>query len=133
MKVFFSFIKKEFWHVLRDKRSMIILVGLPIMMILLYGFALSNEVKNSTVAILDNAQDEASHLLTDRFEQSQYFSVVQYLHNEKEIEDVFEKGKARLVVIFPQNFSDGLAHSRAGQVRLIGDASDPNTANIVIN
>ncbi|MBK9458664.1 MAG: ABC transporter permease [Sphingobacteriales bacterium] len=133
MKVFFSFIKKEFWHVLRDKRSMIILVGLPIMMILLYGFALSNEVKNSTVAILDNAQDEASHLLTDRFEHSQYFSVVQYLHNEKEIEEVFEKGKARLVVIFPQNFSDGLAHSRAGQVRLIGDASDPNTANIVIN
>jgi ABC-2 type transport system permease protein len=104
MKVFFSFIKKEFWHVLRDKRSMIILVGLPIMMILLYGFALSNEVKNSTVAILDNAQDEASHLLTDRFEHSQYFSVVQYLHNEKEIEEVFEKGKARLVVIFPQNF-----------------------------
>lgn len=133
MKIFFSFIKKEFWHLLRDKRSMIILVGLPIMMMLLYGFALSNEVKNSTVAILDNAQDEASHLLIDRFEHSQYFSVVQYLHNEKEIEDVFEKGKARLVVIFPQNFSDGLAHSRAAQVRLIGDASDPNTANIVIN
>lgn len=133
MKIFFSFIKKEFWHVLRDKRSMIILIGLPVIMMLLFGFALSNEVKNSNIAILDNAQDEASHHLTERFEQSNYFSVYQQLHNEKEIEEIFRQGKTRLVVIFPQNFADGLAHANAGQIRLVGDASDPNTANIIIN
>lgn len=118
---------------MRDKRSMIILIGLPVMMMLLFGFALSNEVKNTNIAILDNAQDEASHHLTERFEQSNYFSVYQQLHNEKEIEEIFRQGKVRLVVIFPQNFANGLAHANAGQIRLIGDASDPNTANIIIN
>lgn len=133
MKVFWAFIKKEFWHVLRDRRSMLILLGLPIAMMLLYGFALSNEVKNSNIAILDMAHDEASKLLIDRFDHSEYFSVMQELHNEKEIADVFERGAARMVVIFPQNFAADLSHHRAAQIRFIGDASDPNTANIVIN
>ena len=133
MKVFFSFIRKEFWHVLRDKRSMIILLGLPIVMMLLYGFALSNEVKNSNITILDLANDEASKLLIDRFDQSRYFSVTQQIHHESEIQDVFEEGKARMVVVFPRNFSEDLSHSHAAQIRLIGDATDPNTSSIVIN
>ena len=53
MKIFFAFVRKEFWHVIRDKRSLIILIGLPIVMMLLFGFALTSEVKNSNVAILD--------------------------------------------------------------------------------
>ena len=85
MKTFLAFIKKEFWHVLRDKRSLLILLGLPIVMMILFGFALSSEVKNSNIAILDYAQDDASHLLIDRLNQSQYFSVQQYLHSEGEI------------------------------------------------
>lgn len=133
MKVFFAFIKKEFQHVLRDKRSMLILVGLPVMMMLLFGFALSNEVKNSNIAVLDYAQDESSHLLTNRLEYSEYFTVAHYLRQEGEIKDIFEKGKAQMVVIFPQNFAADLAQAHTAQIRLIGDASDPNTANIIIN
>jgi ABC-2 type transport system permease protein len=133
MKTFLAFIKKEFWHVLRDKRSLLILLGLPIVMMILFGFALSSEVKNSNIAILDYAQDDASHLLIDRLNQSQYFSVQQYLHSEGEIERVFRQGKVRLVVIFPQNFQEDLLHTNHVQVRLIGDASDPNTSNIVVN
>lgn len=133
MKTFLAFIRKEFWHVLRDKRSLVILLGLPVVMMILFGFALSSEVKNSNVAVLDYAQDDASHLLIDRINQSQYFSVQKYLHSEAEIESVFRKGEARLVVIFPQNFQDNLLHNNQVQVRLIGDASDPNTSNIVIN
>jgi len=133
MKIFWSFIKKEFWHVLRDRRSMLILIGLPVMMMLLFGFALSNEVKNSNVAILDYAQDESSRHLANRLESSRYFTVSDYLHSERDIANTFEQGKARLVVIFPARLADDLAHSRNAQVRLIGDASDPNTANIIIN
>ena len=133
MKTFLAFIRKEFWHVLRDKRSLVILLGLPVVMMILFGFALSSEVKNSNVAVLDYAQDDVSHLLIDRINQSQYFSVQKHLHSEAEIESVFRKGEARLVVIFPQHFQDNLLHNNQVQVRLIGDASDPNTSNIVIN
>lgn len=133
MKTFFSFIKKEFWHVLRDRRSMLILLGLPIVMMLLYGFALSNEVKNSNIAIADFAQDESSRLLIERFENSQYFTITRHIHNEAEIATLFEEGKVRMAIIFPQNFSSDLAHKHSAQVRMVGDASDPNTSNIIIN
>lgn len=128
-----AFIKKEFWHVLRDRRSLLILLGMPVMMMLLFGFALSSEVKNSQVAILDLAKDKTSHKLIERLHQSQYFSVVQTIEKEADILPLFRRGKARLVVIFPANFQQDLLHTNKAQVRLIGDAADPNTSNIVIN
>ena len=133
MKIFLTFIRKEFWHVLRDRRSLVILIGLPIVMMLLFGFALSSEVKNSNVAILDMAQDDASHLLIDRINQSQYFTVQKYIHTEKEIKEVFQRNEVRLVIMFPQHFNQDLSHQNKAQIRLIGDAADPNTSNIVIN
>lgn len=133
MKLFFSFIRKEFWHVLRDTRSLVILLGMPVMMMLLFGFALSNEVKNSNIGILDQSQDENTHFLTNRFEQSRFFSVTQKLQKESDINKAFRKGEIRMAVIFPPNFSADLWHSKQAQVRLIGDATDPNTSNIMIN
>lgn len=132
MKLFWTFIKKEFRHVLRDRRSLLILIGLPITMVLLYGFALSNEVRNSRVAILDHSRDNATRALVERLDQSNYFSAVEYLSDASEIERVFRENKARLVIIFPQNFEQDLLHARKAQVQLIADAADPNTANIVI-
>jgi ABC-2 type transport system permease protein len=133
MKVFFAFVKKEFWHVIRDKRSLIILIGLPIVMMLLFGFALTSEVKNSNIAILDFSKDQATKTLVERIDQSQYFTVNKYLGSENEMEDVFRKGQARLVLIFPQNFENDLSKDKKTQLRLVADASDPNTANITIN
>lgn len=133
MKIFLSFVRKEFQHLFRDRKSMLILLGLPVMMMLIFGFALSSEVKNSSVAILDYSKDEMTLRIIDRIDQSQYFTVTKNLNSESQIEEVFKKGEARLVVIFPQNFNDDLLHTNAAQVRFIGDASDPNTSNIVIN
>jgi ABC-2 type transport system permease protein len=133
MKVFFAFVKKEFWHVIRDKRSLIILIGLPIVMMLLFGFALTSEVKNSNVAILDFSKDASTKILVDRIDQSQYFTVNKHLNSEKEIEEIFRKGEVRLVLILSQNFENGLSKDKKTQVRLVADGSDPNTANITIN
>lgn len=131
--LFYAFIKKEFWHVLRDTRSLVILLGMPVMMMLLYGFALSNEVKNSNIGILDLSKDESTVFLTNRIEQSRYFTITKNLKRESEIEDNFKKGNIRMAVIFPPNFRKELLHVNKAQIRLIGDASDPNTANIMIN
>jgi ABC-2 type transport system permease protein len=133
MKLFFSFIRKEFWHVLRDTRSLTILLGMPIMMMLLFGFALSNEVKNSNIGVLDQSQDVVTQQLVNRFEQSRYFSVTKVLKREAEIEASFRKGELRMVIIFPPNFNENLRHNKQAQVRMIGDATDPNTSNIMIN
>lgn len=133
MDLFLAFIKKEFWHVLRDTRSLVILLGMPVMMMLMYGFALSNEVKNSNIGILDLSKDENTTFLINRFDQSRYFTVKKYLKREAEIEENFRKGNIRMAVIFPPNFRDNLLHTNKVQIRFIGDASDPNTANIMIN
>ena len=85
MKVFLSFVRKEFRHVLRDRRSIIIFIGLPIVMMLLFGFALSSEVKNSEVAVLDYSNDATTKLLIDKIDQSKYFTVKMVLKNEAEI------------------------------------------------
>lgn len=133
MKIFLSFIQKEFRHVLRDKRSLIILLGMPIVMMLLFGFALSSEVKNSDIVILDFSKDEVTRQLTQRIDNSQYFSVLKQIHSEKEIDQLFRKGETRIVLIFPPDFQKELLHSNKAQIRLVADASDPNTANIILN
>jgi ABC-2 type transport system permease protein len=132
MYLFWAFVKKEFRHVLRDRRSLLILIGLPITMVLLYGFALSNEVRNSRFVVLDHARDEASRKLAERLDQSRYFSLVRTLRDAGEIEQVFRRNEARLVVVFPPHFEQDLLHTHQAQVQLIADAADPNTANIVI-
>lgn len=133
MKIFFSFIRKEFWHVFRDKRSLIILLGMPVMMMMIFGFALSNEVKNSTVAVWDASKDATTEVLLERLNESKYFDVIKEIYSYAEIEEVFRKGEARMVIVFPPHFQEDLQHGKNAQIQLIGDATDPNTANIMIN
>src|ERR1043165_6991511 len=108
MKQFLSFVKKEFYHIWRDKRTMFILLGMPIVQIVIFGFALTNEVKNAKIAILDNSKDEASSSLVSEFSASQYFDIEQNLHSYDEIETAFRSGKIKMAVVFPQHFAEDL-------------------------
>ena len=76
MNQFFSFVKKEFYHIWRDKRTMFILLGMPIVQIIIFGFALTNEVKNSEIAILDKSKDAATAQLISEIKASHYFTLV---------------------------------------------------------
>ncbi len=133
MKQFSAFVKKEFHHILRDRRTLFFMFGLPIVQILLFGFALSNEIKNASVAILDHSKDEATRLLTHRISSSRYFTIVKNLTSNAEIEDVFEKGEAKMVVVFPPGFQQELLHTNSTQIQLITDATDTNTATTIAN
>lgn len=130
---FFAFVKKEFYHIWRDKRTMFILLGMPIVQIVIFGFALTNEVKNSNIAILDNSKDEATASLTAQLDASRYFALEKNLTDYKQVEEEFHKGKIKLAVIFPQNFGEDLKHFNKAQVQIIADAADPNTANQLTN
>src|SRR6185436_6546084 len=133
MKQFRAFVKKEFHHIWRDKRTMFILLCMPIVQITIFGFALTNEVKNSKIAILDNSKDIATASLTAQLDASRYFDLEKNLFSYKEIEEEFRRGKIKLAVVFPQHFNDDLQHFNKAQVQLIADASDPNVANTLVN
>jgi ABC-2 type transport system permease protein len=133
MKQFFAFVKKEFFHIWRDKRTMFILLGMPVVQIVIFGFALTNEVKNSKIAILDNSKDAATASLTAQLDASRYFDLEKNLVSYSQVEEEFRKGKIKLAVIFPRHFGEDLQHFNKAQVQLIADAADPNTANQLTN
>ncbi|HVT85251.1 MAG TPA: ABC transporter permease [Chitinophagaceae bacterium] len=133
MKQFIAFVKKEFHHIWRDKRTMFILLFMPVVQIIIFGFALTNEVKNSRIAVLDNSKDAATQSLIAEIDASQYFDLEKNLHSYTQIEEEFRKGKIKLAVVFPEHFNDDLQHFNKAQVQLIADASDPNVANTLTN
>ncbi|MCX2452424.1 ABC transporter permease [Pedobacter sp. PLR] len=133
MKQFRIFVKKEWLHIWRDKRTLFILIWMPVIQILLYGFALTNEVKNSNMVVFDQAKDEASRSIAEKISSSRYFSLYKNINSWKEIEATFRQGKIRLAVVFPRNFRYDLLHGNHAQIQLIADSSDPNTANMLSN
>ncbi len=133
MKQFLFFIKKEFFHLWRDKKTLLILFGMPMTQILIFGFALTNEVKNSRIAILDNSKDESTSAIIHQLNASRYFDVVENIKSEKELEAIFRQGKIKLAVVFPSQFQYSLLHTSKASVQLITDATDPNIANTLTN
>lgn len=128
MKQFMAFVRKEFYHVFRDKKTLLLLFGLPIVQIVLFGFALTNEIKNSKIVVSDYSKDEASVAITNKLEASNNFEIEKSLLGDQNIEKAFQEGKIKMAIIFPQNFNHDLKHSGSAQIQIIADASDPNTA-----
>lgn len=128
MKQLLSFIRKEFYHILRDKTTMMILLLMPIIQIILFGFALTTEVKDTQVAVLVPTNDEASSRIIDKLNASAYFDVVARIHTTDEIQPVFRDAKAKLVVVFEDHFGEKLRHNGTAHIQLLADATDPNAA-----
>lgn len=130
---FIAFIKKEFYHIFRDTRTMLILLGIPVIQIILFGFAITTEVKNSQVAIVDPSKDVATQQLIQRLDASDYFTINTYLQNTSEIEQKFKEGDIGLVLVFSDRFNETLLHTGKAQIQIIADATDPNTATTLTN
>lgn len=133
MKQFFTFINKEFLHVLRDRKTLLILFGMPVVQILIFGFALTNEVKNSKIVVVDYAKDVASKEIINKIEASRYFEIDHILSGINELETAFKTGKIKMAVVFPENFNSNLLHQNKAQIQIIADASDPNQATTLTN
>lgn len=128
MKQFLSCVKKEFRHILRDRQTLLILLGMPVALIMIFGFALTTEVKNSKFAVLDFSKDVSTRALVNELDASRYFDLAAELHSPQEIETMFHTGKAKVVVVFPPGFAADLQHVNKAPVQIIADASDPNVA-----
>lgn len=86
MKQFIAFVKKEFYHIFRDRRTMLILLGMPVVEIILFGFAITTEVKNVRLAVLDPSNDMVTRKIIDRLDASEYFTVTTRFHSPQEME-----------------------------------------------
>jgi len=133
MKRFIGFIKKEFYHIFRDRRSLFILFGMPIAQILLFGFAVTNEINNVKVAIYDKANDVESQKLIQNIAASEYFQVDSMIYNEDEVESVFKQGQVKAVLVFENNFAQKLTKEGIANIQVITDATEPNTAMTITN
>lgn len=133
MKRFLGFIQKEIYHILRDRRSMFILFGMPIAQILLFGFAITNEINNVNIAIIDRSNDEQTKKIIDKINATSYFTIVDYLYDNQAIEQVFKSGKAKAILIFEKNTAKNLTQKNSTVVQVLTDATEPNTANTIVN
>ena len=123
MKQFFSFIIKETKHIVRDKRTMLMLFGMPIVMMLLFGFAITNEVKNIRIVIVTSNSDYATQQVVDRLAASEYFKITKVVATPAAAEQTIRAQKADMAVVFAQEFA-----SRKSGYQLIIDGTDPNMA-----
>lgn len=135
MKQFFSFVLKETKHILRDKRTMLMLFGMPIVMMLLFGFAVTNDVRNVRVVIVMSNADNATQQVADRLAASEYFTLTKVVATPTEAEKAIRDQKADMAIVFSPDFA-----SRKSGYQLIVDGADPNMAqqwttyaNAVIN
>jgi len=138
MNRFSAFVQKEFRHILRDRRTLLILFGMPVVQVLLFGFVLSTEIRNAAVAVLDPSKDAESVALTNKLISSGYFHLEKTLDSPAELDAAFRTGEIKMAIVFPPDFARSLSepaaeHAPPITLQLIGDASDPNTATTLIH
>lgn len=130
---FRGFVIKEFRHIFRDYRTLIILFGMPVAQIMIFGFAISNEIKNAQIAILNKSGDDISIRLQNKILSSGYFTLHNYLSGNDQIEKEFQDGNVKEVIVISPEFGQQLAHNGSASIQIIADATDPNTANTLTN
>ncbi|MBC8005317.1 MAG: ABC transporter permease [Verrucomicrobia bacterium] len=131
MKQFIGFLKKEFLHIFRDPRTMIIIFGLPVIQLLLFGKVINSDIQDSKIAIQDQSHDNTTREITSKLLSSGYFVMGQELLPGDDVEEAFRSGQVKMVVAFGSGFEQKLEREGKADVQLLADASDPNTARIL--
>ncbi|MEZ4702993.1 MAG: ABC transporter permease [Rhodothermales bacterium] len=132
MKTFQGFIIKEFYHILRDRRTLVILFGMPVIQLLLFGFAIRNEVNDAKLVIVDPSNDYVTREIASKLLAAPYFEGVEFATHDADVEAAFQSGRAREAILFEPAFAERLARDGVAHIQILTDATDPNTANTVL-
>lgn len=130
MKQFIAFVRKEYYHIFRDTRTLIVLFGMPLAQLLLFGFAITTEVNNADIGLYNQAPGQYSKVLVDKMVSSGFFRLKENIYSEAEMLDAFKKNKVKLVMVIPTDFESKVSRGEAS-IQLIADGSDPNLASIL--
>ena len=125
MKQFFSFISKEAKHILRDRRTMMILFLMPVVLMLLFGFAISTDIRNVRVIVVSSTMDKQTQSVVDRLNNSEYFMVEHLVGTPLEAERLMRDQQADIAIVFSRSFANNPVNH---EIQFITDATDPNTS-----
>ena len=132
MKRFLSFIRKEFYHILRDRRTILILFGLPIAELLLFGYVITNEIKDARIAIIDHSRDYVTKEITNKILSSGFFILDENITKSNNLEEVLQKGDVKEIIVFENEFARKLERENLANIQIIADATDANTAQLLV-
>ena len=127
---FISFVGKEFNHILRDTRTLMVLLVMPVVMIVLFGFALSTELKNVKVGVYTPSSDVFAQKLISRIDASEYFTVVLDASEKEELDAAFLNNNIEVAIIFQENFYYQLSHEGGANVQILLDGTNMNIAKM---
>ncbi len=132
MNRFISLVKKEFNHIFRDRRTLLILFGIPVMQILIFGYVVNSDFKNIGISVLDQSGDIHTQKILNKIFSSGSFNFVGTIQNQDGIADHFKTGKVKAVLVFEPDFGKKLDNAQIANIQIITDASDPNLASTTV-
>jgi len=133
MKGFKAVLIKEFRHIFRDGRTLFMIFFIPVIMVILFGYAISNEIKNTKIVILDKSHDPLSEKLIEKVVSTNYFRNIKTLNNDSEIEPEFKEGKIRLALVIPANFENSFYKEQHADIQIVADAADLNNTLTLVS
>ncbi|PSR13825.1 MAG: multidrug ABC transporter permease [Bacteroidetes bacterium] len=133
LKIFLAFVRKETFHILRDTRTLVILFGMPIALVLIFGYTISNEFKGASIAIVDEARDALSAELIAHLTASGHFELVAQPPDMAGMEKAFQTGEVKLGIVIPAGFEQSFFREKRAAVQLLADATEPNYATTLTN
>lgn len=129
---FYAIIQKEFIHVFKDKASFIIVLMMPIMFSLIFGYAVTTDIEDIQIAILDNDKTVESREIIEKFGTSDYFLTNYYVSSIDEVESLIGSNKVKGALIIPSGFSSAIQRGEDGNYQLILDGADPNVSRVAL-
>lgn len=127
-----AIIFKEFIHIKRDKTTLGIIFAFPIVMMLLFGYAVSTDVDEMSTVVFNLDKKHESIDFITKLQQSSYFKVTKYVNSDKELQTFIDKGNAKIGLVFPPDFSKNILKGKSAQVQIILDGSDPSIARTAL-
>lgn len=131
IRIILTIAGKELKHIRRDPRSLVLLFLLPLIMMVLYGYAINMDIKEAKIGVLDRNNSWATHQVIDHFNGSDFFSIYKYYHSRDELSEALASGEVKAVLIFPAEFTNRIGRGRSPQMQVLIDGSDSNTGKII--
>ena len=132
MKGFFAFVRKEFLHIFRDRRTLLVLIGLPTMLIVLFGFAISTEIRNVNIGVCAPDKDVSIARLVDKIDRSGYFTFRGWYASAVDVDQAMKKGEIDAALVFSEDFSSSLMSAEGAEISVVTDAVNPNNASMEV-
>jgi len=131
VKALLGLLRKEVYHILRDRRTLVVIILLPVVQVVIFGYAIRTDVEHVRLAIVDPAPDATTLAIRNRFEAAGVFRTVAVLPRMDGLEPLFERGAAQGAVVFEPGLAEKLARGLPAQILIVSDATEPNTGSIV--